>query len=329
MAELGYTSENLVKTRFVVSPLNVMSTSVKAVYNPTYYSAYSNWIHHAEEALQEVELPVLSDFNRGAVHCTTDLLAPFSFHAATSLEDELQQIATMSESFVEESIHFQLKHDPPDADILKYEKQPRILRDRAVEELQIYWDRVIQPHWTQMQTTLESDIIQRSRQIAAEGYEQMLMELDPRITIHSNKMSIDSSRLKVTFQLQEDEGIYLVPMLFTNKTRLNTHAEETTRIAFTYPAIGSGNWRDPRQEMLTDAMSVLLGEHRAELLFRLQRPMSTQELAQMLFVTSSAVSQQLKQLYEADLVKKHRMGKRVYYVLSERGQRLLAVFDQR
>jgi DNA-binding MarR family transcriptional regulator len=55
-------------------------------------------------------------------------------------------------------------------------------------------------------------------------------------------------------------------------------------------------------------------------------PMNTGEIAQRLQITAGAASQHLSRLNQAGLVEPHRSGKRVYYHLTSRGEKLLALF---
>lgn len=328
MAEIQYTSNDLVKTRFLISPVSVLSRSAKVFYNPQAYPLYSNWISYVHEALDSIDLPVMADFQRGAASCLPSILAPFPIHQAPTIDDQLEQIASFSEDIVEESIDFQLRMDPPESDLRKYNKQPLLLKERVVDELQVYWKHVIKPHWKQIHATLESDILQRSRKLAADGYERTIMELDSRITVVAGRMNINDSRVQITMDLA-GTGIMLIPTLFDKKTRISISPMIAPGMSLQYVVNGSANWRNNRSIEPSDAMNLMLGEHRARLLFQLQRPITTLELAGTLYLTTSAVSQQLKQLYEADLVSKHRLGKRVYYKLSERGEGLLNIFESK
>lgn len=326
--EIRYTSNDLVKTRFRISPLSVASMSAKVFYNSQHYPQYSSWTRYVHEALDGMELPVLSDFHRGAVTCNSDLLEPFPVHEAPSIQDELQQVATLSEGIVEDSIDFQLTMDPPEADLRKYKKHPRLLRERVVDELELYWQHVIEPHWKQIRMVLETDILQRSRRLVASGYEVMIMGLDPRITAVAGRLYVQDSRHQTTIEMSS-RGIIFNPNVFSVKTRIGLSPAGEAGVILSYAADGSGNWRDNRSLQPPYAMSMMLGEHRSRLLCQLQRPMTTSELAASLHLTTSAISQQLKQLYEADLVHKHRVGKRVYYRLNERGESLLNVFESK
>lgn len=75
------------------------------------------------------------------------------------------------------------------------------------------------------------------------------------------------------------------------------------------------------------ALRAAFGDMRAILLEALREPTPTSALARTLGVTAGAVSQQLSRLMDAGLLDAHRSGYRVYYRLSDRGQKLMDLFE--
>jgi DNA-binding transcriptional ArsR family regulator len=69
-----------------------------------------------------------------------------------------------------------------------------------------------------------------------------------------------------------------------------------------------------------DALASLLGRRRAQVLFQLDRPASTLELAQRM----GSVSEHLAVLRRAGLVMRRREGRRVIYARTARGDDLRA-----
>lgn len=73
-------------------------------------------------------------------------------------------------------------------------------------------------------------------------------------------------------------------------------------------------------------LEITLGTSRAQILIALQSPLNTGELANKLTLSAGAVSQHLKNLQQAGLIKSTRNGKNVYHRLTRRSRRLLALF---
>ena len=95
-----------------------------------------------------------------------------------------------------------------------------------------------------------------------------------------------------------------------------------------YGARGGGLWYREEVPDPEEPLTLTLGAAKAKLLLTLKQPAHTAELAQKLSVTAGAVSQQLGRLHEAGLVESHRSSSRVYYRLTARGEKLIAVFAE-
>jgi len=95
-----------------------------------------------------------------------------------------------------------------------------------------------------------------------------------------------------------------------------------------YRARGVGElWhaRTPKSDPL-NALAVLLGPRRAELLFALRDPCTPTQLARTLQITQSAISQQLAQLTAAGVVRRLALGRNAYYQLTASGEAILRLF---
>jgi DNA-binding transcriptional ArsR family regulator len=97
----------------------------------------------------------------------------------------------------------------------------------------------------------------------------------------------------------------------------------TTQTTLRYPARGVGTlWTAGTCHAPGSAIR-LLGRHRAELLEALRSPATTTDLARVLGITPSAVSQHLTILRDSGLITGDRVGRIVLYLTSPRGLDLL------
>ncbi|MDX2138446.1 MAG: winged helix-turn-helix domain-containing protein [Chloroflexota bacterium] len=120
-------------------------------------------------------------------------------------------------------------------------------------------------------------------------------------------------------------GLQFVPSVFKNNhVSWQTVPEYLPMII--YGARGGGLWYQQVQPEPEATLRAAFGDARAALLAALTMPAHTAELAQRLGVTSGAVSQQLAKLSDAGLIESHRSSYRVFYRLSERGEKLMALF---
>lgn len=97
-----------------------------------------------------------------------------------------------------------------------------------------------------------------------------------------------------------------------------------------------GPWIDEAREALEEgtdlspltALADAGRPGRARVLWSLRSPVTTKEVARRLGVTPSAVSQHLSRLHRAGAVERTRVGRRVYYRLSPRGEAVLDAFSE-
>ena len=324
MADINYTVDDLVNTRFVISPMSTATYSANIAFNAPDYPLYSKWSQYVAEKLDGIALPTLNDFHHGT-SCIPEFLNPFPTQASRTFEEELQLVATMTEDHIEAELVDLADHYPPFIPLAQYTRNPRALRNQLVDEMHIYWRRVMQPHWSHIRSLLETDIVHRSRLMATQGHTEMFTQLSPNIDVEHNRLSIHTTSFDVTVELAGD-GIILEPNIFASRMRLGM-SQINPGILLSYPAPGAGNWRSQATATPSEALSMIVGENRAQLLYRLIEPITTSQLAADLHLTPGAVSQQLGQLYEAGLAEKQRLGKHVFYNLTARGNQLLDVFE--
>jgi DNA-binding transcriptional ArsR family regulator len=121
--------------------------------------------------------------------------------------------------------------------------------------------------------------------------------------------------------------VFVASAFVAGKPLLNN--EDWDRTAVFYRVRGVGNLGEPTSRRhRADALSVLLSHRRAELVRATRAPSTPGELARVLGVTSSAVSQQLAQLEAAGLVGRRRLGRKAYYQLTASGRELLGILDR-
>lgn len=325
MAKINYAPEDIANTRFNISPMSIATLSANIAFNAHRYPMYRRWSDYVAETLGEVHLPLLCDFHRGT-SCTPEFLSPVLPPESRSFEDELNHVAAMSEDLIESEIAWIQDHSAPEASLKAYAQRPRSTREELLVELAFYWEQIVAPHWKQMLSVLETEIMQQSQVMATQGYDAMFAQMSPDVHYENAQLTVQTSSVDFTVNVAGG-GLLLEPNIFASRMRIGVSASNPF-VSLSYPARGSGNWRSQTAHSKpSEALAMMLGHHRAMLLLRLVDPCTTQTLAAEFNLTASAVSQQLSQLHEADLVKKQRAGKRVFYSLTERGLKLLDVFE--
>jgi DNA-binding transcriptional ArsR family regulator len=76
----------------------------------------------------------------------------------------------------------------------------------------------------------------------------------------------------------------------------------------------------------SERLAQVVGTPRARILSALSTPMTQKDLTDALHLTNGPVGTQLAALTTAGLLDRARVGQRVFYRLSDRGEQLLVVF---
>lgn len=170
-----------------------------------------------------------------------------------------------------------------------------------------------------MRLVLEADITHRARQLATGGARLLFSDLHRNVRWRDGVLRVD--RMIGRHQVDgSGRGLRLVPSLFAHKPAPPLSADEPPMLA--YPGRGAATLWEPAPDPDTSALSALLGAPRTTVLRLLAEPLPTVEIARLLGVTPSAVSQHLKVLHANGLVTRARAGRRVLYHRSPLGDRL-------
>jgi DNA-binding HxlR family transcriptional regulator len=355
MITLDMLMQDVEATRLSYSPLVEVAVSYHAL------TAYRNvvpptvqqslWLIEAERALQDVELPFLHSLasNLGYI---PDFLTPTPTGTPRTIEEELDDLVTTSEVHVRRHLQYLLDKHPEIANEVTqhYQMYPHEAIYCLIEEIRLYWDRVLAPHWSQIKGVLEGDILYRARQLALAGAFAVYEDLGPTIRLsqpvlmqnafaQSNPAHVQINNQYDNFEIVQlrieknhdfhhditGRGMKLVPTAFPCKSAW-WQVDEAYAPMVNYSARGIGQWKQEASPAL-QSLELLVGAARASVLVALDMPATTSELSRQLHITAGGISQHLDRLQQAGLVEPHRSGRSVYYQLTERGQGLLTLFD--
>ncbi len=343
MITLRLSPGDIEKVRFAYSPLIELTASFKLLQNPQRHALYQAWVDQALSAFDRIEFPYMSAviLQHGYI---VDFLTPTPTKTILNFEDEIDRVRETPDEIIRKNVEVVMVYDGETPIRMQFLERPREALDCLIEELRFYWNAVLAPHWAQMTVILENDVLFRARALAlygvdvtlegisdALGYHRGILQLDRQP--HGKHTTSDIAYGGTDFQLKGD-GLQLVPSLFSSRGAANMCAV-AWQVApewlpmLIYEARGLGLWRQQAVEPAdaNELLALMLGASRARLLQTLIEPIHTNELAQRLSLTAGAVSQQLGKLAQAGLIELYRSGSKVYYQLSDRGGRLLEVFD--
>jgi DNA-binding HxlR family transcriptional regulator len=216
-------------------------------------------------------------------------------------------------------------------------RSPRSTLDRLANTLEKYWATVIGPWWPRLSALLEQDLLYRAQTLTRQTLPTMVNGLHPGLRATDDAVSFrprssaagPRSSAVSREMVAGPGGIVFVASAFVNDgPLLNAEAWDRTAIFYRVRGVGTLDEQQTRRRRTADALSVLLSHRRADLVRAVRTPSTPSELARVLGVTSSAVSQQLTQLGAAGLVSRNQFGRKAYYQLTATGLALLQVLDR-
>jgi DNA-binding transcriptional ArsR family regulator len=195
---------------------------------------------------------------------------------------------------------------------------------KLAAQLERYWERALAPHWPHIAELHQSDLLALAGRLASDGYEGVFGSLGTFARVRHGIISIDLPHTSHTARIAGE--VTLCPTVFAAPDSPFVHTSGI-RTWIAYPPRSIELLWSPAELPPAEALARALGRGRASVLAALTVPRSTQELAGLLRMTPSAVSQHLKVLSETGLVRSSRIGRRVFYARSQRGEALTALFE--
>ncbi|MFC5848576.1 ArsR/SmtB family transcription factor [Deinococcus petrolearius] len=324
MIVLTLTPQDLTKLRFAFSPLWELVASVRALRAPSEQAIHASWTRRVREAVSPSDLAHLFALVPAQGYAPNFLTPP----PVTPFPDFPAELAALRETppeIVVADIQEALAaHLVPDrARLTPYLTEPEVQLTALVDVLERYWAVALAPEWSRVRRVLERDMEWRARTLALYGPETLFAELHPLTKYRNGVLTVNLHHWHWE-GTAAGRGLLLLPSVFA-WPGLYATVEEPWHPTLAYTAWGSANlwWDEPPS--LPQTAQVVLGERQAALLALLCVPMTTQELARRLNLTSSAISQRVRALRAVGLVSSSRAGKFVWHQLSVRGLHVLHV----
>ncbi len=324
MIKLHLTPADVENVRFAYSPLIELSESFDLLQHAAPIPAFQAWVSETQRRFEGIDFPYLSA-TIASENYIADFLSPTPLKTVTSFEDEIERLRETPDDLIRRSIQSIIALDGMTPTRRMFLEHPREALECLIEEMRFYWRQALEPHWAQLTTILDGDVLFRARTLALSGIDAMFSDLTDRVDYQNGTIQIHGTSCdeNASYQLQ-GHGIRLVPSLFARCGASWQVVPEYLPMLI-YPTRGLGMWKQHAAEP-DEALTLTLGTSRARLLQELTEPAHTNDLAERLKLTAGAVSQQLGRLANAGLIESHRSGSKVYYRLSRRGERLLGVF---
>jgi DNA-binding transcriptional ArsR family regulator len=312
--------DDLLRTRFAISPLFELVASVRVLRDPGAHSVHLPWVREARARLQGLDYALLDALDPAHTPYAPDFVAPPPSTPLPDVHEELARVRATPPERVRLELEWTFDGGaiPPIARPL-YD-DPAAALPALVELMAGYWERAIAPVWERVRAVLESDIRQRARALAGGGALELFAGLHHEVRWHDGALIVDRA-YEADVELA-GRGLQLVPAAF-GWPRVGAMLDPPWQPALIYPPRGVGDLWGPRAEDPA-ALGELLGRRRASILVTLAAEATTTELATRLAASPAGVSEHLGVLRRAGLVRARREGRAVLYSRTAAGDVLTA-----
>src|SRR4051794_20786887 len=289
MVRYRFGPDDLVRTRFAISPLFELTWSLEALRDPAGHALHVPWARDAARRLRGLDIALLEALARGGNGYAPDFVAPPPSTPLADLDDDLRQVAATPAEVVRRELRSAWGEDPPPVARALFDDPAREL-PRLPALMRAYWDRALAPVWPRIRALLEDDVARRARRLTQRGTIGVFDDLHADV-----RWSGDTLEMRRGYDETVDlrgRGLLLVPAAFA-WPRVFAMTDEPWQPAVVYPPRGVGDLWEPAREAAPDGLARLLGERRARLLAALGAPAATTDLAERLGASAGGISEHL------------------------------------
>jgi hypothetical protein len=316
-----FTSDDLLRTRFAISPLFEATASLQALRDPGSASIHLPWVKEARERTRGLELGLLHALVPGNGY-HPDFIAPPPQSPLPDVREEIERVRQTPADQVRKELSWCYPDGLPEI-VRPLAERPRRVLPRLSEMIAAYWEAAIEPFWDRVRSALEDDIAHRARLLTSAGAIEFFCDLHPDVEWAERALLVKRPH-HADVELG-GRGLLLSPSAFIwpNSGAMYDPPWQPTLI---YPPRGLGQLWTPQQSDPTAlaALAALLGARRAEILLALDREASTRGLARRLPASPASVSEHLGILRRAGLVQPRRQGATVFYARTAAGDALVS-----
>ncbi|MCX5141129.1 helix-turn-helix transcriptional regulator [Streptomyces sp. NBC_00338] len=326
MIRIELDEASLGATRIAISPLwDAFCSLHLTMPHRTPSRPYEEWVVRAREVLREDDRTHALRLLIDGPNTFPDFLLPRPV-GATSVEAELETVRTTPADVVRAGIaeHYAGLEDHPR--IRPYVVDPEAACADLADAYTAYWEGAMAAHWPTMRRLVEDEVLIRARTFATEGIDALFTGLESRAKWKPPVLEL-TKHIDAEYRAGE-RRLLLVPLVFAEGCRLySTDDPEVLTVSFQARGAGALRERPAERAESGDRLGLLLGRGRASVLRQLGGPLTTAGIADRLGLAPSTVSEHLSVLSEADVVTRHRIGRSVYYQLTDTGRALLALLS--
>ena len=320
MVTFEFTVQDLARTRFAISPMWELVTSLRMLRDPQRAAMHIPWMRAALPIARRLELDAAFALTPSKGYIP-DFLTPPPSSPVASIAEELDRVRETPAAQLRADVTTLFgRRTPPDV-VTALVTRPRPGLARLADCLTDYWQQTLEPHWPRIRALLEADLAYRAQRLTAGGQALLFADLHHALRWEGQRLEVEQAyRAHVAL---DGRGLLLVPSAFQWQTPASI-TNLPWQPTLLYPARGIGLLWEPERSPSAEALAAVLGRTRTHLLELLDAPRSTTELAARLGLSPGGVSQHLTALRDAGFVSARRQGRTVLYVRTALSDRLVA-----
>ena len=318
MLTFRFGAEDLLRTRFAISPLEELGRALRIVRSAEPPLAHAGWARHARRRVgDDLDLEAWSTILVAGPY-TPDFLAPPPRVQIPDVAAELERVRSTPPRTVARELGWCFPRGVPATVRPLIDDHPRALH-ALVDTMGELWRRLLEPDWPRIRALLESDIHHRAQALTAAGPLEVFGDIDRQVRWRDGALLVERTYEQVV-ELA-GRGLLLMPIAFLSD--VGTLWDPPWQPAVLYRPRGVGTLWAPAAAQDGSALGDLIGARRARPLLALDTPSATIELAARLGASAAGVSEHLGVLSRAGLVDSRRAGRRVLYARTALGDALL------
>jgi DNA-binding transcriptional ArsR family regulator len=314
--------DDVLRTRFAISPLHELQWAVEVVRDPSRRSIHLPFARWAEPRAARIaeSIEVLNALMDPPGDWVPDFHAPPPETPLPEIEAEIERVERGDPAQAQRELERRYEIAGNEMVGAMAADPAEAIRRIVAAEREI-WETLMAPVWPEVRAVLEADIIRNARTLTAGGAEALYADLHPGIVLADGVLTMPSQKKKREYTVElGGRGLLLVPVAFAWPS-VYAMLDEPWQPSMLYSPRGVGELWDDEPCDDEAALDDLIGRRRAEILRAL--PGATHDLAERVGASPAGVSQHLGVLRRAGLAQSTRDGRRVVYERTVAGDALV------
>ena len=183
--------DDLLRTRFAISPLFELVGSVRVLRDPGAHSVHLPWVREARARLEGLDYALLEALDPGHGPYAPDFVAPPPRTPLPDVGEELARVRATPPERVRLELGWAFEGAEPPAIARPLLEDTERALDGLVALMAEYWERAMAPWWQAVSAVLEADIRQRSRHLAGGGALELFAGLHPDVRWEDGALIVD------------------------------------------------------------------------------------------------------------------------------------------